>query len=168
MVKYSIEELSQLANLVWGAKIFLRASHAIKSLVHHPTQNPVSSSWKSKRKTMILHYAMFRVCKPWRQCFFHEVGCSVRYLHNYLPFLLNMSSIGPHCLIIVGNITFLCTLMSIFGLVGLLVSCSVSPRMLKGWMAPSPNIQYRVQSMTPSAYRHINLETELSKWENTN
>ena len=31
------------------------------------------------------------------------------------------------------------------------------PRMLKGWMAPSPIIQYRVQNMTPSAYRHINL-----------
>ena len=30
-------------------------------------------------------------------------------------------------------------------------------RMLKGWMAPSPNIPYRVQNMTPSAYRHINL-----------
>ena len=46
------------------------------------------------------------------------------------------------------------------------------PRMLKGWMAPSPIIQYRVQNMTPSAYRHINLPARdritRSKWENTN
>ena len=38
-------------------------------------------------------------------------------------------------------------------------------RMLKGWMAPSPNIPYRVQNMTPSAYSHINHlpETELQE-----
>ena len=51
-------------------------------------------------------------------------------------------------------------------------SPSSDPRMLKGWMAPSPNIRYPVQNMTPSAYRHINLPARdritRSKWENTN